>query len=165
MVCVHGVTAHGGRFRDLAGPLESKRVVAVDLRGHGRSTWDAPWTVETHLADLLETADALGIGEATWIGHSFGGRLVAELAATNPERVERAVLLDPAMHIDPAIAPTRRGSSDRPLVQLAGRGDRRAAHGRHAVHHASLRSRGGGRSAPRPQPGRSLALALLARRR
>ena len=107
VVCVHGVTAHGGRFRDLADALESKRVVAVDLRGHGRSTSDAPWTLETHLADLLETADTLGIGEATWIGHSFGGRLVAELAATHPQRVERAVLLDPAMHIDPAIASER----------------------------------------------------------
>jgi lipase len=107
VVCVHGVTGHGGRFRDLAGHLEGRRVVAVDLRGHGRSTWDAPWTLETHLADLLETADGLGIGAGTWIGHSFGGRLVAELAATSPERVGRAVLLDPAMHIDPAIASER----------------------------------------------------------
>lgn len=107
VVCVHGVTAHGGRFRELAGRLESKRVVAVDLRGHGRSTWQAPWTVETHLADLIETADSLGIGTATWVGHSYGGRLVAELAASHPDRVERAVLLDPAMHVDPAIATER----------------------------------------------------------
>ena len=106
VVCVHGVTAHGGRFRDLAGQLESRRVVAVDLRGHGRSTWEPPWTLETHLADLLETADDLDIGAATWVGHSFGGRLVAELA-TRSERVERAVLLDPAMHIDPAVAAER----------------------------------------------------------
>ena len=73
----------------------------------GRSTWEAPWTVETHLADLLETADSLGIGSATWIGHSYGGRLVAELATRHPERVERAVLLDPAMHVDPAVATER----------------------------------------------------------
>jgi lipase len=107
VVCVHGVTAHGGRFRELAGHLESKRVVAVDLRGHGRSTWEAPWTAETHVADLVETADAAGIGSATWIGHSYGGRLVAELSAKHPERVERAVLLDPAMHIEPAVATER----------------------------------------------------------
>jgi lipase len=106
VVCVHGVTAHNGRFRELAGSL-NERVVAVDLRGHGRSTWEAPWTVETHLADLLETADAHGIAHATWIGHSFGGRLVAELAAAHPERVGRAVLLDPAMHVPPADATQR----------------------------------------------------------
>jgi lipase len=109
VVCVHGVTAHSGRFRDLAGGLESRRVVAVDLRGHGRSTWEAPWTAETHLADLAETADALGIGSATWVGHSYGGRLVAALSASRPALVERAVLLDPAMHIDPAVATERAG--------------------------------------------------------
>ena len=51
--------------------------------------------------------DSLGIDTATWIGHSYGGRLVAELAASHPDRVERAVLLDPAMHVDPAIATER----------------------------------------------------------
>ena len=107
VVCVHGVTGHRGRFRELAGHLPGHRVIAVDLRGHGGSTWEAPWTTETHLADLVETADDLGLGAATWVGHSFGGRLVSALAAHSPDRVERAVLLDPAMHIDPAVATER----------------------------------------------------------
>ena len=107
VVCVHGVTGHRGRFAGLAERLSGHHVVAVDLRGHGHSTWEAPWTVDTHLADLVETADALGIGAATWIGHSYGGRLVATLAARRPDRVERAVLLDPAMHVDPAVATER----------------------------------------------------------
>lgn len=107
VVCLHGVTGHSGRFRELAASLAGHRVVAPDLRGHGRSTWEAPWTADTHLADLVETADHLGIAGATWIGHSFGGRLVAALAARHPDRVERAVLLDPAMHVDPAVATER----------------------------------------------------------
>jgi lipase len=107
VVCVHGVTGHRGRFAGLAERLPGRHVVAVDLRGHGHSTWEAPWTVDTHLADLVETAEALGIGAATWIGHSYGGRLVATLAARSPDRVERAVLLDPAMHVDPAVATER----------------------------------------------------------
>jgi lipase len=107
VVCVHGVTGHGGRFRRLAERLSGNRVVAVDLRGHGRSPWEAPWTAETHLADLLETTADLGIGAATWIGHSFGGRLVAELSSRHPGRVERAVLLDPAMHVEPPVATER----------------------------------------------------------
>jgi lipase len=107
VVCLHGVTGHGGRFRALAERLPDHRVVAVDLRGHGRSTWEPPWGIEQHLADLLEAADALGIERAVWVGHSFGGRLVCELARRNAQRVERAVLLDPAMHIDPAVASER----------------------------------------------------------
>ena len=102
---MHGLGGYGGRFRPLAELyLSSKRVLAVDLRGHGRSGWDPPWDLDTHAADLLDTVAALGVERAAWVGHSIGGRLVAELAAQAPERVERAVLLDPAMQIDVDIA-------------------------------------------------------------
>jgi lipase len=103
-VCLHGVTGHGGRFAALAEQLAGMRVVGVDLRGHGGSPWDPPWGIVQHLDDLLATLDALAVDRASWIGHSFGGRLVAELAAHAPERVDRAVLLDPALSIDRAVA-------------------------------------------------------------
>ncbi|MEX2464363.1 MAG: alpha/beta hydrolase [Gaiellaceae bacterium] len=94
VVCLHGVQAHGGRFRRLAEErLEGFHVFAPDLRGHGRSGWEEPWTLQAHLDDLLETFP----DPAAWIGHSFGGRLVLELAAGRPELVERAALLDPAI--------------------------------------------------------------------
>ncbi len=104
VVCLHGLTGHGRRFHDLAAVLPGNRLIGVDLRGHGRSGWEPPWDIDAHLSDLLETADALAIGDAVWLGHSFGGRLVAELAVRASARVERAVLLDPALHVDPAAA-------------------------------------------------------------
>lgn len=108
VVCLHGLTGHGRRFRRLAEErLSAHRVVGVDYRGHGYSTWEPPWGLERHVADLVETADALGIATAAWIGHSFGGKLVAEIAAREPDRVEQAVLLDPALHIDPAVVAER----------------------------------------------------------
>jgi pimeloyl-ACP methyl ester carboxylesterase len=100
--CVHGVQAYGGRFRRLAEErlADRYRVVAVDLRGHGQSGREEPWTLDAHLDDLLET-----FGEqAVWIGHSFGGRLVAELIARRPELVRRAVLLDPPLTVPPDYA-------------------------------------------------------------
>jgi lipase len=101
IVCLHGVSGHGGRFRKLAEERLADRfhVVALDLRGHGNSTWDEPWDLETHVADVLETVE----GPATWIGHSFGGRLVIEITAQRPELVQRAVLLDPAIFAAPQI--------------------------------------------------------------
>jgi lipase len=84
--------------------MSGRRVVAVDLRGHGHSEWEPPWDLATHVDDLLETADALGMERAAWIGHSFGGRLTIEVAARAPERVERAVLLDPAVWVPPPTA-------------------------------------------------------------
>jgi lipase len=108
VVCLHGVRAHGLRYRRLAERLAGRRrVIALDLRGHGHSDWEPPWDVDTHVDDVLETVDALGIEQAAWVGHSFGGRLVLELAARVPDRMERAVLLDPAVWVPPPIAQQR----------------------------------------------------------
>jgi lipase len=105
VVCVHGVSAHGRRFRKLAEERLAQRfrVLAPDLRGHGASDWEPPWTIATHLHDVLETLDDAGVRGADWIGHSFGGRVVLELAALDPDRIERAVLLDPAIQLLPHV--------------------------------------------------------------
>jgi lipase len=101
VVCLHGVTSHGGRFRRLAERLAGRfHVISLDLRGHGRSEWEPPWSLETHVEDLVETVGS----RATWMGHSYGGRIVVELAARQPELVERAVLLDPALQVLPHVA-------------------------------------------------------------
>lgn len=105
LVCLHGVSAHGRRFRKLAEERLARhfRVLAPDLRGHGRSDYDPPWDIGTHLGDLFETLSAAGVKQAAWIGHSFGGRLVLELAARTPEQLSSAVLLDPAIQILPHV--------------------------------------------------------------
>jgi lipase len=76
-------------------------VVAPDLRGHGRSDWEPPWSLEQHLDDLLETVPE---DARLWVGHSFGGRLVLELAMRRPDHVARGVLLDPALWVPPHYA-------------------------------------------------------------
>lgn len=103
LVCLHGVTAHGLRFRKLAEERLAARfrVLAPDLRGHGRSGWEPPWDGATQLADVTET---VGPEPATWLGHSYGGRLALELAARQPERVKALVLLDPAIRLLPHVA-------------------------------------------------------------
>ena len=100
LVCLHGVTGHAERFARLgSGPLAGRRVLALDLRGHGRSDWSPPWSTAAHAADALETASALGVDRTAWLGFSFGGRVAAALAVEAPERVERLALLDPALRL------------------------------------------------------------------
>jgi lipase len=105
VVCVHGVSAHGRRFRKLAEERLASgfRVLAPDLRGHGFSEHDPPWDIVTHVRDLEETLEELGVEAPAWVGHSFGGRLVVELAAQEPERIRCAALLDPAIQILPHV--------------------------------------------------------------
>ena len=54
-----------------------------------------------HLLDLKHTLDPLGIARAPFIGFSFGGRLAIELVAADRSRVDRLILLDPALQVSP----------------------------------------------------------------
>jgi lipase len=101
VLALHGVTGHSARWRVLAEALPEVRLIAVDLRGHGRSPWAPPWRIEQHVADALAVLDDLGLVRVAVAGHSFGGAIAVHLARTAPERVERLVLLDPAIGLDP----------------------------------------------------------------
>lgn len=125
LVCLHGVTGHARHFARLAERLQERfHVVALDLRGHGDSPWAPPWHLEQHVQDVLEAAPA---GAAAWLGHSFGGRIAFEAAVAVPGRVERLVLLDPAIHIPPdvALAAAESARRDRTYVSFEEGVDRR----------------------------------------
>jgi len=103
VVCIHGIAQHGGIFAGLGERLAAggHSVTAVDLRGHGESGREPPWSLEAHVGDLIETIDDLGVESAAWVGHSFGGRLAAEVAARHPDRCRRLALLDPGLSVPP----------------------------------------------------------------
>lgn len=68
------------------------RVVAVDLRGHGRSGSPAgPWTIGDFAADVVETLDSLAIERAVVVGHSLGGRTAFSMTLAHPSRVAALV--------------------------------------------------------------------------
>lgn len=98
VLALHGITAHGRRFRRLAEEAwPERRTIAVDLRGHGRSTYEGPWSISQHVADLLETLDSLEVSTVDLVGHSYGGAIGLALVDTAPEVVRRFVMLDPAL--------------------------------------------------------------------
>ncbi len=58
LLAVHGINAHGRRFVRLATEgWPERHTLAVDLRGHGRSTYDGPWNMAQHVTDLIDTLD------------------------------------------------------------------------------------------------------------
>ena len=125
LVCLHGVTSHAWHFAKLAERFTDRfRVVALDLRGHGGSPSEPPWSLEQHVADVLESAP---FGRAVWLGHSFGGRVAYEVAAAAPKRVERLVLLDPAIRIPRhvGLAAAENARHDRSYASFAEGIDRR----------------------------------------
>jgi lipase len=100
ILAIHGVQSHGQRFAELAAKaLPADRVIAPDLRGHGMSTYETPYDMDRHVADLLETMDAHGLDTVRVVGHSFGANITTRLIEAAPERVLRAILLDPAIDL------------------------------------------------------------------
>ena len=96
LVLLHGLMAHSGFFAgqdELAGDF---RLIAVDLRGHGRSKSDGSGpTVERLSVDVAELLDSLGIGNAVGIGWSLGASVLWRLlAGPSTDRFAGAVIVD-----------------------------------------------------------------------
>jgi lipase len=105
LVALHGLGGHGRRWRALAAEqLPGFQVHAPDLRGHGLSVPGPPWTLEQHAADVLAAMDDLGLRRAAVMGHSLGAVVAVYLSRQAPPRIDRLILLDPAMGIPSPVA-------------------------------------------------------------
>ena len=99
MVCLHAERGHARRFDRLARMLrERMRVLAYDMRGHGRSPWAGDQSLTAHAADLGEVLESCGIEQTALLGDSFGARVAIEFAAAHGDRVTALVLLDPPLY-------------------------------------------------------------------
>ena len=105
VLALHGLTGHGQRWERIAAvQTPGSRVLAPDLRGHGRSTWNPPWGIADHVADLVGLLRAEAPEPVVLIGHSYGAGIAVHLARAAPESVRALILLDPAMGLDPQFA-------------------------------------------------------------
>ncbi|MGB3353635.1 MAG: alpha/beta hydrolase [Mycobacterium sp.] len=101
VLAIHGLTGHGRRWETLFdGHLPEVAAVAPDLLGHGRSSWDAPWTIDANVAGLAALVEAEAAGPVVAVGHSFGGAIALSLAAARPDLISGLVLLDPAVALN-----------------------------------------------------------------
>ena len=96
IVLIHGL-ASSYRIWDLVAPRLGQRfrVVALDQRGHGRSDRpDESFEFSTYVGDLHEFLDQLRLTTAVLVGHSWGGNVVVQFGAEEPERASGLVLVD-----------------------------------------------------------------------
>lgn len=79
----------------------TRRVIALDTRGHGASPrGKAPFTIQQFAEDLLHFMNSHGLAQADLLGFSDGGNIALTFALRHPERIGRLILnganLDPA---------------------------------------------------------------------
>lgn len=122
LLMIHGFGASSATWGDeeLHRLARERRVVAVDLPGHGAS--DAPtepgrFAFAAIVADLTDVLSCLDIESAVWIGYSMGGRIALGAGLLAPERVAGLFLesASPGLEDDSARAERRR--SDERLAQ------------------------------------------------
>ncbi|MGA8904863.1 MAG: alpha/beta fold hydrolase [Candidatus Bathyarchaeia archaeon] len=88
------------------------RVIAYDLRGHGKSgVGDGQYALEFFVDDLLGLLDYLKIGRAVLCGLSMGGYIALRTVERNPERIGGLILADTKAKADSNEAKLKRAAA------------------------------------------------------
>ncbi|HEU4327271.1 MAG TPA: alpha/beta hydrolase [Roseiflexaceae bacterium] len=95
LVLLHGGFGSTGMFAELLPALAQKRrVIAVDLQGHGRTgDIDRPLSLEQMGDDIAALVRHLGLDQVDLIGYSMGGGAALRAAVQHPELVGRLVVV------------------------------------------------------------------------
>jgi 3-oxoadipate enol-lactonase len=103
VILLHGL---GGDLRMwnavIPGLSGSFRVIAPDLRGHGKTPYPAGSTesMDELEADVLALVDRLGLTSVHWVGFSAGAFLALRIALDHPERSRSLTLVSGAAYCD-----------------------------------------------------------------
>ena len=81
-----------------------RRVIAFDYYGCGCSERNPKFTYGYGLwiQQAIDLLDALGVGQATLVGHSVGGALALIVASAHPDRVDHVVTIGTGVAVEPA---------------------------------------------------------------
>ena len=106
VIVLHGLTRNARDGAALAARLAGERRVLVpEIRGRGQSDYaddTSTYTPLHYVADLVALLEHEGIARFVSIGTSLGGLMTMLLAASAPERIEAAALVDVGPEIEPA---------------------------------------------------------------
>lgn len=99
VILVHGITESAATWDPLIDRLTAqRRVVALDLRGHGRSGSADRYDLEAMAGDVVAVAVSLGLDRPHLVGHSLGGAVVSAAGAAFP--VSSVVNVDQSLQLD-----------------------------------------------------------------
>ncbi|BCN70002.1 alpha/beta hydrolase [Prescottella equi] len=103
VILVHGMGGDNRTWDRFARSMTARgrRVLAVDLRGHGRSARAASYLFGEFGDDILGLCEDLDFDRVDLVGHSLGGHAVSLVAQQQPELVRRLVLEEAPLPLRP----------------------------------------------------------------
>lgn len=109
LIILHGLLGSSDNWRAMSKRLAQHfAVYSLDLRNHGQSPHDAGMNYTVMAEDIREFMQAQALTRAFLLGHSMGGKVAMQFAATYPQKVEELVIVD--------IAPKAYPPSQKPLL-------------------------------------------------
>ena len=94
LLLLHGFSGSSQDWKNSIPALNDFRIIAIDLRGHGRSgILEKPFRHRDAAADALALLDRLEIEACKGIGISAGGNVLLHMAAQQPGRIKAMVLV------------------------------------------------------------------------
>lgn len=102
LALIHGFPLSSAMWEAQVAALKGKaRLIAYDVRGHGRSgAGDGQYSIELFVDDLFALLDHLKIAKAALCGLSMGGYIALRAVERAPERVGGLVLCDTRSEAD-----------------------------------------------------------------
>ena len=99
---IHGDMRTSRSFDAVAKNLsKDSHVLAMDLLGHGDSTWiDSGYRFSDRSDDIENFVAATNLSKIHAVAHSTGAVALAMYAANNPGKFQKLVLLEPMMIVD-----------------------------------------------------------------
>lgn len=97
VVLLHGAGGNALVWLGVAPAFEGRRVLLVDMPGHGASASPSSWDLDDTAASVAAAANRhLRSEPAIWGGHSWGGKVAGLVAAASPAACAGLVLFDPS---------------------------------------------------------------------
>jgi pimeloyl-ACP methyl ester carboxylesterase len=94
LILIHGGGAHSGWWDHVGPLLDTHRVVALDLSGHGDSGWRDSYGLPIWADEVMAVAEAEGLDRPMLAGHSMGGWVAASTAVRHGSSVGSVIIID-----------------------------------------------------------------------
>ena len=97
IVIAHATGFHGRCYSAIAEAFPDRRVISLDLHGHGQSEGEPIDDWRTISDEVCAFLDQIRIRRAIGVGHSMGAHTLLQCASERPEAFSRLVLFDPVI--------------------------------------------------------------------